>query len=286
MSRAARILYRGATTRSVSTACRFRPVIIIDGHGSDVESPRFNEPVVLKRRLRDIPAIAKWFTPSQAEKGFHDLNPTYFEHYYSTLVPLELTRHSGTAQDGQHRTSFERLEAPLALLISHITSPASDMGLYLAQCSLGELPAGLQADLPTPALLPSIGRGDIYASSLWMGRPPTTTPLHRDPNPNLFVQLAGRKVIRLIEPDKGKKLYERLRDGRGHANMRGEEMMVGEEIRRLEEAVWSDSSENPEADGMEATLDSGDALFIPLGWWHAVHGVGNTVNASVNWWFR
>jgi hypothetical protein len=33
-----------------------------------------------------------------------------------------------------------------------------------------------------------------------IGHPPTYTPLHRDPNPNIFVQLAGEKVVRLLAP--------------------------------------------------------------------------------------
>ncbi|KAF2661352.1 Clavaminate synthase-like protein [Lophiostoma macrostomum CBS 122681] len=158
--------------------------------------------------------------------------------------------------------------------------------LYLAQCPLEDLPAEMRADVPQPDMIKQLGRGDIYGSSLWMGRPPTTTPLHRDPNPNLFVQLAGRKVIRLLKPDHGKKVYDKVTAGSGSANMRGEEMMVGEENDRLESAVWEDQSEHSTVKVWEATMESGDGLFIPVGWWHAVRGVGEGVNASVNWWFR
>lgn len=160
------------------------------------------------------------------------------------------------------------------------------MRLYLAQCPLEDLPEQLQSDLPKPDLISKIGKGDIYGSSLWAGRPPTRTPLHRDPNPNLFVQLAGTKVVRLMKPDAGRKLYMSVRSS-GHAHMRGEEMMVGDENARLEEAVWGDDgSANRGVHGWEAVLESGDGLYIPLGWWHSVRGVGSGVNASVNWWFR
>ena len=64
-------------------------------------------------------------------------------------------------------------------------------------------------------------------------------------------------------------------------------MMVGEEKDRLQKAIWGeDDSNGTPASGVEARLESGDGLFIPLGWWHAVHGYGANVNASVNWWFR
>ncbi|KAF2255883.1 Clavaminate synthase-like protein [Trematosphaeria pertusa] len=288
MSRTPRVRFRNTQARFISTGNGFRPVKIAGRLcGKDVDNFSPNEPVVFKKRFSDMPAIARWFVPSSKEKGFHELKLSYLEQYGSTIVPLELTRHHANDSDAKQQSTFERFEAPLSLLLSHITSSDKSLALYLAQCSLADLPSDLQADLPTPSLVSRIGRGDIYASSLWMGRPPTRTPLHRDPNPNLFVQLAGRKVIRLMKPEDGKAVYERSRVGRGHANMRGEEMMAGEELERLESVVWHNGSEASGCvDGIEATLESGDALFVPLGWWHAVRGIGSGANASVNWWFR
>jgi hypothetical protein len=117
----------------------------------------------------------------------------------------------------------------------------------------------------------------------WDGR---QRGLHRDPNPNLFVQLAGRKVVRLLKPEHGRQLYERLSAAAGRAHMRGEDMMSGLEMEKLEDAVWNNDQGNQDVTGVEAVLESGDALVIPLGWWHAVRGVGKGANASVNWWFR
>ena len=117
-----------------------------------------------------------------------------------------------------------------------------------------------------------------------MGRPPTYTPLHRDPNPNLFIQLVGTKVIRLMKPEDGRKLYAGAKSGNGHANIRGEEMMLGGERDGLENAVWVDGNSNDNI-ALETTLESGDGLYIPLGWWHSVRGIKrpeNGVNASVS----
>ena len=69
------------------------------------------------------------------------------------------------------------------------------------------------------------------------------------------------------------------------AVFRGEEMMAGREKALLERAVWDDSNNDRRA-GHEATLSDGEALFIPLGWWHSIKGVGSGLTASVNWWFR
>ena len=130
------------------------------------------------------------------------------------------------------------------------------------------------------------------------------TPLHRDPNPNLFVQLAGVKKVRLMDPDEGHELFRRVKARlatmtNGNSTVRGEEMMIGAERDLLEDEVWERCGSSKY--GREAMVHHGDGLFIPQGWWHSVRGVGDGVTASVgtipfcrsslmcpqvNWWFR
>ncbi|KAF1835520.1 Clavaminate synthase-like protein [Decorospora gaudefroyi] len=248
-------------------------------------------PALFSRAFDHIPAIGKWFTNESQYRYPSELKTAYLEQYGDAIVPLELTRSS--PDDNAPNATFDRFEAPLSLLLKDMTdNEPRDTRLYLAQHSLADLPEGLNADLPTPTdFLSSLhSRGDIYASSLWMGRPPTRTPLHRDPNPNLFVQLAGKKTVRMLRPAAGRVMYETVRQqidqAGGTANMRGEEMMQGREMEALEAAVWSDEVGKGGTLGYHAELRSGDALYIPNGWWHAVRGVGKGANASVNWWFR
>ena len=234
-----------------------------------------------------------------------ELRTAFWSEHESTFVPLEVT----TKKDGDAET-FERIEAPLKILLAYLwkaaTSPEdgvatsnNDLSIYLAQCELSSLPKSLQADVPTPKLLqPSTVagiKGDIYASSLWLGRPPTYTPLHRDPNPNLFIQLAGWKTVRLLPPELGEALYHELmtklssESASFSSRIRGEEMMAGPQKKALHDAVWDESSKYSKLvqnHGLETTLGLGDALFTPKRWWHSVKGVGNGITASANWWFR
>jgi hypothetical protein len=262
------------------------------------------------------PACSKWFVHRSEENNVpssSELDTSFWSDHESTAVPLELTSRSV----GGHK--FRRVEAaPLKILLTHLSTPttraAAEHSIYLAQCDLLSLPASLQADIPTPSLLASSPtesslrpsghtiKGDIYASSLWLGRPPTYTPLHRDPNPNLFVQLAGHKVIRLLPPEVGDAVFADVqtnldRGGRTSSSsssssaIRGEEMMDGSETTPLHDAIWMDDPLNRYADVLtnyarETTVGLGDALFIPKGWWHSVKGVGRGVTASANWWFR
>lgn len=214
-----------------------------------------------------------------------ELNHEYLGPHGDTLVPLELTsRDSSTGM-----ISFQRVDAaPLALFLSWASlyssnsAQAAESPLYLAQHHIEALPALLQLDLPTPSFVTQAGAGDIYGSSIWLGPATSYTPLHRDPNPNLFVQLAGCKKVRIFSPSVGRTI---LSTKTGNHNMQGKEMMAGAERARLEEVVWSDKS-SAKAEGFEASLKSGDALFIPTGWWHSFKGAGEGITGSANWWFR
>jgi hypothetical protein len=254
------------------------------------------QPVSFRACFRHIPAYDKWFTRESV--GSHALKHEYLVQYGDALVPLELTQHGprrgetcGTDED------FHRLVAPLSLFLDWTRSMAtqvSSLRLYLAQCQLSSLPSRLRGDLPTPALVLHAGNGDIYDANIWIGLPPTYTPLHRDPNPNLLVQMAGTKHVRLHAPDIGQRIFSRVQMALGRsadrqvAAFRCEEMMRGRERTLLEQTIWSSHHRLPdtgdpseEEEGFEAVLEVGDGIFIPNGWWHSVKGTGEGITASV-----
>ncbi|KAL7622214.1 hypothetical protein AAE478_007717 [Parahypoxylon ruwenzoriense] len=192
---------------------------------------------------------------------------------------------------------FLQLDAPLGLITSarqfnmeRGNSSDCMKKLYIAQSNFSNLPEPLSQDLPTPDVVLA-GKGDIYDTSIWIGLQPTFTPLHRDPNPNLFCQLAGSKKVRLTAPKAGDALYRLIRKKLGiyrHKQLRGPEMMSGPEFELLHAAVWGEESDHGDVQIDEVSLNPGDALFIPLGWWHSVASTGEDgkLNASANWWFR
>ncbi|KAN0085113.1 hypothetical protein V8E54_001580 [Elaphomyces granulatus] len=247
--------------------------------------------------FRSLPACQDWFTKASTvlESGPQALNYDYWERYSDTLVPLELTRlpasHSDKDCVANGEGNFERFFAPLGLFLDWTRSGQRESSrLYLAQCQLLDLPKPLSDDVPTPPPVSQAGKGDVYDANLWIGIPPTYTPLHRDPNPNLFIQLAGRKQVRLHAPDAGMRIFERVRMLLGQnvsyraAAFRGEEMMWGDERRLLEQEVWSNDHASHEGfgreEGFDAVLEAGDGLFIPKGWWHSIKGTGEGITAS------
>jgi hypothetical protein len=193
-------------------------------------------------------------------------------------------------------STFHKFHAPLDLLLlasRSLQADVKDVGLpvnstsqtpqlYVAQAQVSELPQQLQDDLPAPKVVREAGRGDIYDANIWLGIPPTYTPLHKDPNPNLFVQLASEKVVRIFSPEVGSEIFRRVQQktgGDGSFAIRGDEMMQGPERGFLENAVW----DHPDAiEGYEVVVRPGDGLFIPKGWWHSIRSIGVDINASVS----
>ncbi|KAL3455168.1 hypothetical protein BJX64DRAFT_272886 [Aspergillus heterothallicus] len=290
---------------------RYKPLEVLDDDSITAfreKSFKPERPIILPRRsFRHLPAYDCWFHHSSIEPNVSRLNVEYLaQHGADALVPLELTQSQSQTPKANEcpenaQLSFRKFHAPLSLFLQWIRDAESQSQLtptrlYLAQCQLFDLPQALRDDIPTPQLVSESGKGDIYDTNIWIGYPPTYTPLHRDPNPNLFVQLAGRKVVRLLAPQEGQAVFARVRGqlgrsgGREAAVFRGEEMMQGRERALLEREVWSDSDartgEGEGCEGFEAELEAGDGLFIPKGWWHSIKGVGMNVTASVNWWFR
>ncbi|KAL1957132.1 hypothetical protein VTO42DRAFT_6275 [Malbranchea cinnamomea] len=328
-----------ALSKPTKNSHRFKPLDTLPADYTTIFRDSFflpQKPVIFPRgHFRSIPAASRWFAANDGVPGSPArLNYAYLEEYSACHVPLELTKQvvaskePGNAPAGQNRNHFHRFYAPLSLFLdwtrsmqpsesinSDENSNTGSIRLYLAQCQLLDLPLSLRNDLPTPSIVTTVGKGDIYDTNIWLGLAPTYTPLHRDPNPNLFVQLAGSKRVRLLPPERGLRTFAKVRDtlgkdgGRHNAAYRGEEMMQGPEMELLDQEVWGDNPTGEEAgssglsreehkrmegleenekeeDGYDVILNAGDGLFIPLGWWHSIKGVGEGITGSVNWWFR
>ncbi|TEY40887.1 hypothetical protein BOTCAL_0415g00070 [Botryotinia calthae] len=271
-------------------------------------------------REKSIDVIEKWFKHVPSAQFAKTLPPTkistllpsqYLRSFAGTILPYELTVDSDASRkrlewlmqpSNQYhmmfseqlrqslepydsKKSFYHFYAPFSLFLS-ATDPACSLPLYIAQAQIADLPTELQRDLPTPKVVKEAGKGDIYDANIWMGISTSYTPFHKDPNPNLFIQLVSKKRVRLFPPAVGVGIYHHVQQSigaSGIASMRGEEMMEGPERSFLEDRVWG---ERVIYQGFEVELGPGDALFIPKGWWHSIRSSESGINASVNWWFR
>jgi hypothetical protein len=251
-------------------------------------------------RLNTIPAITNWVKlyskpEDRSQPGRFELNYDHFDNYGHVTVPIERTVWAEAGRRWQVK-GFERFEAPLSFFLEWTKRKLSDPQkfypnetLYIAQCPISLLPQGLRDDLPPPVYCtqdnPNITKTDTSGaiktavdpkqthsedSSIWLGIPPTEKPLHKDPNSNFLVQIAGWKAVRLMKPGDGQLMLEFAKrtiakqqhaqglGGRLNMSMRGEEMMVGPERQLMSELVWESPLQN--GNGLVEKVGEGDKV--------------------------
>ena len=99
----------------------------------------------------------------------------------------------------------------------------------------------------------------------WFGPAGTITPLHHDPVNLILAQVLGRKRVRMISPEQTPLMYNHV-------------------------GVFSKvDGENPDLEKyplyrnvkiLEFILEPGEALFIPVGWWHHIKSLDVSISVS------
>jgi len=101
----------------------------------------------------------------------------------------------------------------------------------------------------------------------WLGPQGSTTPMHRDLGNVFLAQIRGRKSIKLVPSKQMHKVYNEIGY---HSEVDFEKM---------------DSATYPflrDIHLAEAIVAPGELLFIPLGWWHHVKALDQTITITGN----
>lgn len=99
---------------------------------------------------------------------------------------------------------------------------------------------------------------------LWIGPKGTITPWHHDLTNNLLLQISGRKRVRLVSSHHS-------------AQMRNSRHCFSDWGTQPLEPGPGDDTRPPV---MIAEIGPGEALFLPVGWWHYVEGLDVTIGMS------
>ncbi len=205
-----------------------------------------NTPVILEDWVTQWPAYQKW-------------NPLYFQEKYGDVKIMITEGREGNLDYDMHSSKYQS-SSTMAEYAQRVIQTESSNDFYLiARNRVIEEQElyGLWDDvIEEPFLNKAQRRG---CAALWFGPKGTVTPLHHDTCNIFFAQIWGTKKIDLISPS-----YLELFD---HSlSMYSFENINAEPLKSMK---WS------------IELHAGEALFIPLGWWHQVEATSASISLAM-----
>lgn len=150
-----------------------------------------------------------------------------------------------------------------AELIDWLRKDEASNDIYLTAYNSGTNAAALAPlwdDMAPIALLEPRDRDGFF----WLGPKGTLTPWHHDLTNNLLVQVMGRKRVRMAPPW----AFDRMKNSRHCFSDWGNEALPAGE---------GDAATPPV---LEAIIGPGEAIFLPVGWWHQVEALDLSASMS------
>jgi len=179
--------------------------------------------------------------------------------------------------------------------------------LYLAQHDLMKQFPALKADilvpdyiyvpLESPADFPGYkppGNDEQLVFNAWLGPGGTVSPAHTDPFFNFYAQVVGRKTVWLAPPSMTPFMYpyppvttNKSQTHNPAANSINPSMSNTSQVDVFASSANEQGQplfwEKVVPNAIRATLEPGDLLFFPPGWWHAFRSEEKSF--SVSMWF-
>ncbi|WP_002635701.1 cupin-like domain-containing protein [Myxococcus hansupus] len=211
-----------------------------------------HRPVVLQGHMEDWPAMRRWSLSDFSER-FGD-------------VEVEIMSGRNTNPDHASQPDKHRQVVSLREYVRRVEAAGETNDFYMVPRNENWKRDGLarlREDIRAPAgIIDPELRPDM--TTLLLGPPGTVTPLHHDNMNVLLAQVMGRKHVRLVPSFQRHLVYPR------HGTF--------SEV----DAALPDPARFPlygEATVLEAVVEPGEMLFLPVGWWHWVRALD--VSASV-----
>lgn len=215
-----------------------------------------NRPVILTGLLDDWPAVTSW-------------TPDYLK---AKIGEREVEVQSGRSSnpDFEMDKNRHRTRMSFAQFIDRISRPDAGNDDYITAynaASNQEALAALDADLGTlDEFLVRPASGPF--GMIWIGPAGTLTSLHHDLTNNFVAQISGRKRFKLLPPSETGKLYN--------------ERAVFSAVPDLEEPAidLARYGQLTQVRIYDLTINPGEILFIPVGWWHQVRSLDFSVSLT------
>jgi len=198
--------------------------------------------------------------------AFHRWSPEHLRQHYGDV---ELEIEAGRADDETPDLNFERHRstATMADFVARVLAAGHTNDLYLIANNRNLARPGLRPllddiELPAGYFDPKPGRA-ARCGAFWFGPAGTVTALHHDTSNILFFQVVGRKHFRLYAPDEPALLAR----ARGLYNNLDPER---------------DAAALATTPCLDIVLAPGEALFLPVGWWHHVRALDLSISVAFN----
>lgn len=195
-----------------------------------------HEPVLLKGRAKQWPAIEKWtwtYLKQLAEDRVVRLVVGNREYNTTQFTNLKLAEYIDILANPELRQNTNKL--------------------YLKEFDLlAEYPI-LAEDIQYESFFPA---GVTAYKAAWIGEKGAVTGLHYDVFNNFLTQISGRKTCLLFAPKSIARAY------------RSSKFDYGARISTID--AFSQANQTHTVAPISVDLEPGDVLFIPKGWWHQV----------------
>ncbi len=213
-----------------------------------------NRPVILTGEMAGWPALERW-TPDYLARAVGD-----------RIVEYQGGR-AANPRFEQEKDAHRRT-APFDAFMALAAEPGND-AYITAYNSAGNAEAlsVLNKDLGhlDKFLARQIGQA---GGMMWIGPAGTTTSLHHDLTNNLIAQVVGRKRLKIVPAAEVGQLYNYHH--------------VFSEITDLDDPAL-DLARYPRLAGLriyDVTLEPGEIIFMPMGWWHQVKALAFSVTIT------
>ena len=213
-----------------------------------------NRPVLLKAAVTASEAVRRW-------------SPVYFRERFGT-VPVEIT--ASRNRDDDYELHFRQTlrTVTLAEFVDRLSTESETNDFYLvARNYFFDNPAlrGLRDDLAPPPEIIDVTDGSPGTAKLWFGPKGTVTPLHFDEHSILFTQVHGRKQFKLIPSFDHPYMYARntFYSGVDASNVDLSRFPLFQNVSMA-----------------EVVVEPGDALFLPVGWWHWARSLDVSISVT------
>ncbi|GJJ69726.1 hypothetical protein EMPS_02074 [Entomortierella parvispora] len=257
----------------------------MDAFQEHINGPLGGTPLIITGAMDHWPALEKWKDPRMICRI---AGP-------DRLVPIEI---GSQYTDEQWTQKFVTMKDFVEQFVDDgDDAVAKGQVGYLAQHDVFDQIPRLRRDIDIPDYcLVAPRRQDGYQPpedvllNAWFGPGGTISPMHTDPYYNLLAQVVGRKYVRLYSPKDTPKLYsfatsngiesgdEATDKDSGVNTMLGNTSQVEVEQPDLTKFPLFASAEY-----VEAVLEAGELLYIPLQWWHYIRSLSTSF--SVSFWF-